>query len=414
MTPNISRLERDNFHHLVMDIAWFAVALASTSRFLQFYAIRLGGDAFTLGLLTSLPAIALFLSVGLSAWWRNRYPDSIRAVWWPSIGFRFVFLLPALAPFFPQNWQVWVLIIGAVLPAITQGMASAVFLVMMRETISDGQMSALLSQRQFALNAMLLLGVVGFGLILEILPFPINYQIMFVLAFGFSMISQWHLGKLMLIVPQQEKPKKPSPSKSILSLVKSTNLQSIGYMNLICFIGFYSVFAIVPLYLEEVLGADEGTMALFGIAELMAGVLVALKLEDMMHRFGSRKTIVWGMIATAFSLIVIAFAPNVYVSLLGAGLVGAGWNMTTVALLRFFTERTEPDDIVSTTLYHQIIFAAIFVGPMLGSLFVGMGFSLFVVLLFGAGIRLVTAWMAHQGLAVFGKKRIQPMYSNQP
>jgi len=411
MTAIDSRRERDNFHHLVMDIAWFAVALASTTRFLQFYAIRLGADAFTLGLLTSLPAITVFFGTSFSVWWRNRYADSIKAVWWPSMGFRLVFILPALAPFFPPKWQVWVLIIGAILPAITQGVSSSVFIVMMRETVSDTQLGKLISRRQFALNAMLLLGVVGFGLLLKLVSFPINYQIMFVMAFAFSMISQWHLGRLMLLAPQQEPVKRSS--KSILSMLKETNIQSITYMNLVCFVGFYAVFAIVPLYLQQVLGADEGWMALFGVAELLAGVLVAMRLDAIMQRFGSRMTIVWGMVATAFALIIIALAPNLAVSMLGSVFIGAGWNMVTVALLRFFTERTEADDMQSTMLYHQIIFAGMFIGPMIGTALVDWGLPLFTVLLIGAGIRLFSALLAHQGLVLFGKKRVRPIYQSE-
>jgi MFS family permease len=403
--------ERDNFRHLVMDIAWFAVALASTSRFLQFYAIRLGADAFTLGLLTSLPSIVLFFSTGMSVWWRNRYENSIRAVWWPSIGFRMVFLLPVFAPFFPQAWRVWVLIIGAILPAITQGVSSSIFVVMMRETVSERRIGALLSRRQFALNIMLLLGVIGFGILLNVLSFPINYQMMFLLAFGFSMLSQWHLGRLMSIIPQQEKPKQER--QSFGSLVKATQFQSVAYMTLICFVGFFSVFAIIPLYLERALGADEGAMALFGIAELLAGVLLAWRLDYIMQRLGSRMTIVWGMMATALAALVIAFAPNITVSLIGAVLIGAGWNGVTVAILNFFTERTEVDDMQSAMVFHQLIFAAMFIGPMIGSGLVSLGLSLFTVLLIGAGIRLLAALLAHQGLALFGKKRVAPAYSTK-
>ena len=36
--------ERANFHHLVMEVAWFGLALATTSRFLSVFAIRLGRD----------------------------------------------------------------------------------------------------------------------------------------------------------------------------------------------------------------------------------------------------------------------------------------------------------------------------------------------------------------------------------
>ncbi len=101
MTTYSTPLERSNYQHLVLDIGWFAIALAATSRFMQFYAIRMGADAVALGLMTALPAIILVFSTSLSAWWRSHFNDSVRAIMLPSLGFRFIFLLPAFAPFFP-------------------------------------------------------------------------------------------------------------------------------------------------------------------------------------------------------------------------------------------------------------------------------------------------------------------------
>ncbi|MEO1289032.1 MAG: hypothetical protein AAFV93_14810, partial [Chloroflexota bacterium] len=180
---------RANYQHLIWDIGWFGIALAATSRFMQFYAIRMGADAFELNLLTALPAIVLVFSTAMSAWWRSYFTNSVKAVQIPSFVFRLVFLLPAFAPFFPLEWRVLWLILSAAIPAMMQGMSNAIFVVMMRETISDDRIASLLARRQFVLNVMVLLGVLGFGVLLESLLFPLNYQVMFVIAFGFALLS---------------------------------------------------------------------------------------------------------------------------------------------------------------------------------------------------------------------------------
>ena len=113
MTSLTKSFEQSNYTHLVLDIGWFAIALASTSRFLQFYAIRMGADAFSLGLMAALPAIILVFSTSLSAWWRSHFEDSVHAIWLPSMGYRFIFLLPAFTPFFPIEWRVLWLILAA-------------------------------------------------------------------------------------------------------------------------------------------------------------------------------------------------------------------------------------------------------------------------------------------------------------
>src|SRR5690606_10165919 len=77
-------VERSNFNHLVMDIAWFGLALAATSRFLSVYAIRLGGTPADLGWLTSFPALLLLISATFSGWWQQHFPNAVKAVFLPG------------------------------------------------------------------------------------------------------------------------------------------------------------------------------------------------------------------------------------------------------------------------------------------------------------------------------------------
>ena len=114
-------IERENAHHLVMEVAWFGLALAATSRFLSVFAIRMGATAADLGWITALPFIVLLGSTTLSTRWRSKFPDSIKAIFWPSLGFRFVFLFPALTPLFPPHLQPAWLILSAALAALPAG-----------------------------------------------------------------------------------------------------------------------------------------------------------------------------------------------------------------------------------------------------------------------------------------------------
>ena len=105
--------QQRNFQHLVLEVTWFGLALASTSRFLSVFAIRLGATPAQLGWLTALPFAVLLLSTTLSTRWRRHFSDSIHAIYLPSLAFRFVFLFPALTPLFPSQWQTPWLIFSA-------------------------------------------------------------------------------------------------------------------------------------------------------------------------------------------------------------------------------------------------------------------------------------------------------------
>jgi MFS family permease len=406
-------VEKANYHHLVMDIAWFGLALAATTRFLQFYALQMGATAMDLGWLTAIPALVLIFATTLSQWWRNRYSDSVQAVWLPGVGHRFLFLLPAFAPFFPAHLRVPWIIFASTLPTIAQGVVASVFVVMMRETISDQRLQPLLARRHMAMNLMLAIGAGGFGLLLTYVPFPVNYQIMFLAAFGFSMLSQWHLGQLHVLNPQTptktiEKKKK----RSIRAVMSDSRFQSVALITFVGYITYHVIISVIPLHLKNDLRATESFMGLYGAIEVAGAFGISFVLSPAIKRFGNRGVTMVSLIASALSALIIALATNLNVTLIGAALTGASWSAMTIAIFGFFAERTEKDDIQAAMLYHQIAFAAIFIGPLLGSSLVTNGFSVVSVMLLGVGVRFVGALVVHWGLRVFGKARVEPMYNN--
>ena len=102
---------RANARFLVLEVFWFGIALPATARFLPVYAIRLDASAALLGWLTALPAIIALASSALAGWWRTKVPHPTRAAVIPGFGYRLIFLLPALTPLFPADWQTtWLLL----------------------------------------------------------------------------------------------------------------------------------------------------------------------------------------------------------------------------------------------------------------------------------------------------------------
>lgn len=190
LNTTLSKIERTNFRHLVMDIVWFGLAFAATNRFLPVFAIRVGASPFELGLISSLPALLLLITSTLGAWWRNRFHTTLRALMPVAFIVRLPFLLPVFTPLFPQKWQpIWV-VLSVSLPALAQGMAGVIFVGLMRESVSNRLMTQLLSFRQLAFNLAIGVAAIAYGFWLEQAPFPQNYQSMYILAFFFALMSQ--------------------------------------------------------------------------------------------------------------------------------------------------------------------------------------------------------------------------------
>ena len=275
--PQTDKTERANFNHLVGDIAWYGLALAATTRFLSVYAIRLGATAVDLGLMSSLPALIVVLTASLGAWWTRRYPTAVRSLFWPALGQRLSFLLPFFAPFLPIQLQPLWLVLSVAIPALPQGVAAVPFTVMMCDAVYPNRLMRLVSRRQLALNITIAIAALCCGFWLKEAPFPLNYQVMFLLAFGLSLVSLYHCISIRQTAPEPVPapvlevvpvPIEFKPALPTVSPWRSPNFQRVALVAVTIQLAFTILIPIIPLFLVKRLGADEGFMALFALIEL--------------------------------------------------------------------------------------------------------------------------------------------------
>ena len=401
---------RANFRHLVGDIAWFGLAAAATSRFMSVYAIRLGATAADLGWISALPALILLGSASLSAWWTRRYGgDTVRSLFWPGLGMRLLFLLPALAPFLPIQWQPLWLILAVSLPALPQGIASVAFVVVLHDSVDPSLMTRLLSRRQLALNVSVAIAALSFGFWLKNVPFPLNYQVMFLAAFAFSLMSLRHCISIRLPAPMHEPADQPKVKSSPW---RSRGFQQVAFVTGVIHTAFFALIPVTPLFLVNRLGADEGYMAVFALIELTAGAAASMIAPRIQARIGSRPMIALAMAGTALSSIIIALSPNLYVALFAAIFSGGCWTAGAgVGLFTFFVENTPSGEMTGySTAYNQTIGLAVFLGPMIGSTLANSGIDLILVMAFGAALRLVAAPLVESSLLTrWRARRRQPL-----
>lgn len=381
--------EQKNFHHLVMNTVWFGLATPALARFLSVYAIRVGATPLELGLLSSLPGIAAVFSAFFAQRWMSRHDTSVKAVFWPALGLRMNLLLLTLTPLLPAPWQPAWIIIAITLPAMPEGISGVAFLVAMREAVSEHLITPLVSRRQLMLNITLGGGTLAFGFWLERAPFPINYQVMFGLGFACALVSLWHTMQVK-VAPGERRP--PERNGTLTRVWRSRGFMTVALLTVFTHIAFFSIISIIPLRLVNEMGAGEQFMAFFGLVELGGSAGIALFTNRITRKIGSQALITWSMFGTALAAVLLALAPELPFTLLAALISGASWTATGIGLFSFFSANTPLDDAPRfTTAYIQIIYLAIFIGPLLGSGLASAGVNLTTVLLFGAGLRLIVA-----------------------
>jgi MFS family permease len=400
-----SSQEQSNFHHLVVEIAWFGIAFPATSRFLQIYAIRLGADAELLAWMAALPALILLISASLGERWLRRYRDSTRATLLPGLGFRLSFLLPALTPFVPASFQSWWLLLSIALPAIPQGVASVTFLVMFREGVSQKLIEPLLSKRMMAINGALAASGLAMGLWLEKTPFPLNYQVMFIFAFAAALISHWHVCKVR-VIPELAVRSMTSHQASV-NPWRSQAFQVVAFVIVLSFASFTVNLPFVNLHLTRNLGASEGFMGLYALVELVAAAGMGALTHQVVQRTGNRLMIALMMIGTALSTLIVATAAHLPLTLLAAGLGGAAWTGVNIGIFAFFSETTPAEHKAPfTTAYNQVIFLSMFVGPLIGRALQYGGSSLVALLVTGAFLRLIAGVLIQMHFRVWLRRAL--------
>jgi len=398
-----SSLADANFRWLVMDIIWFGLAVPATARFLSVYAIRLDASPMLLGWLTALPSLIALATSSLAGWWSSRHrQDIIRAQFWPGLSYRLVFLLPAFTPFIPAQWQTAWLVLAVALPAIPQGIASVLFLVILRRAVETPQLTALMSRRSMVFNIAVAGMTLLFGVWLEAMPFPLNYQIMFVAAFAFSLGSLLSVQRVRLAAPEPTAP----PEDASASPWRSPLFRRMAIVTVFVHIAFFFIAAIIPLRLVNGLGADERFMSLYALAELSAAAAAAAFANRIVQRLGNHQLVISLALAiTGAAALLLALAPSLPWTLLAGAISGAAWTTAAISLFGYFSENTPAESLTRfSTVYNQVVLLSVFVGPMLGSQLASSALDVDAVMVIGAVLRLgVGVLLALVALASLGK-----------
>ncbi len=197
--PKIDLTDRPtrNAFYLVVEIFWASI-LAAAASFNGAYAIRLGAENVEVGLLSSLPALlALLVSIPAGQFLQAR---SRRKPWIVSALLinRTGYLLVALVPLFkfsgiPHGTMVvWVLSIASA----GAHFFNVGFIPMLAEVTPEDRRATVFSARNIVYNASLSVCTLLFGLLLNGMEFPTNYQIMYVIGFAASCLSTYFLIKI--------------------------------------------------------------------------------------------------------------------------------------------------------------------------------------------------------------------------
>lgn len=366
-----------------MDIGWFGILSGASINFLSVYATRLGATGFQIGLLSSMAAaVSLVLAIPAGRWLETQNINS--AVFRASVWYRLGYLLWVPLPWlFSEQAQVWALIVIALLMAIPLTPLSVGFNAVFAAAVPPQWRAHVAAVRNVAFAIAFMLSSLGSGYLLELLPFPTGYQIVFGIGFLGAALSSL---QLYFIKPLQTTsstlPPRPQPAPIKRALSPRQQLQTAIRLDiwktpfrntLLVFFAFHlAQFLALPLFplfqVHQLHLADDqiglGT-ALFYLTVLLGST----RLNEMVRDFGHRTVTGISVAGLAMYSLLLALSRTpvdyYWTSLLG----GLNYAMLIGSYANYLLEEIPIEDRPAHLAWYNVILnASILIGSLTGPL----------------------------------------------
>lgn len=390
---------RANFIHLYLDIAWFGVLSGSSISFLAVFATRQGADSFQIGLLNAAPAIIGLMFTLPAGMWLQKRPIS-RSVFWTSVFHRLFYLAWVFVPLFlSATGQVWALISIAFLMSIPGTVLSVGFNALFAAAVPAEWRGHVVGVRNALLSVLFIATSLISGYILDTLPFPFGYQVVFTIGAVGAAMSSVHL---YFVRPHMEVPAKPS-GRSLGDLARPGAFRTIGdavrasvglrflarqgarpflqskvltspfrWVVLLLFVfhlAQHLALPLFPIYWVNELKFSDKTISL-GTAVFYMTVLVgSVPLGRLTAKMGNKRLFAIGITGMAFYPALTAATQGVGLFLFTAAVGGLAWSLAGGAIANYILERVPEDDRPAYLAWYNLALnAAVLLGSLGGPL----------------------------------------------
>lgn len=384
---------RANFIHLYFDIGWFGLLSGSSVNFLNVYAARLGATAFQIGLLGSVGAVvSLFLAIPAGRWLEKRAVG--KAVFWTAALYRIGFALWIPLPWlFGAQGQIWALILIALMMGIPLTGVAVGFNALFASSVPQQYRAHVAGMRNVVLSIMFMFSSVLSGYLLNHLPFPTGYQVVFAIGFFGAVMSTVHLYFIRPL--QADLPAAPapdpvshaaSPRRDWRSALRLEIWKTDYRRSLLVLLGFhvtqYLAIPLFSIYMVHNLRLTDDHIGIGTALFYLAMLFGSMQLRHIVQRLGHKTVTAYGVMGMALYPILMALSSQVWhfygYSLLG----GFVWALVGGAYANYLLENIpDHDRPAHLAWYNMVLNASVLFGSLAGPAIadgIGIGAALIV------------------------------------
>lgn len=395
-TPNETELEiqKRNFRYVQIDAIGVSISNVAAP-FLPVFLTRLGASNFQVGLLSSMPGITgLILAMLVGRFLQTR----TNVVPWYSLSRLLVILCYALTGILTLAVSEKFVIIATLaiwaFATIPQTALAVAFSVVMNAVAGPEGRYALLSRRWAIFGLTGVLGTFIVTRVIDLIAFPLNYAIMFmVLSLG-GFFSFYFSRKIQL--PDQIAPPLPSSRsprqnlRNYLRLLRENPVfVSFSTKRFVYFSAIVLSQPIMPLFLVRDVDATDGQIGTVNMTLTLVMLVGYFLWPRVSRRRGGRFVLLATTLGMTLYPALSAATPQIHLIIIYAGIAGL---FQSGLDLVFFDElmKTVPPEYSATfvALAQSMQYLSMVIAPLLGTWlagYIGLGGALWL----SAGLRLL-------------------------
>jgi hypothetical protein len=377
-----------NIRYLCIETAPAAV-LGAAASFNAAFAIRLGASNEDIGLLSSIPALLAVLVLIPSGQIIGQRAQRMPLVTWSLFITRLTYLLLAFVPLLsglPQGAIVVALLIAVTPPNQFFGLG---WNSMLADVVPEARRARVFAVRNIVSAVAVTGSIYVFGLWLDRVRFPINYQVMYVVGFTAALLSSYWITKLRVpdsFVPPP-RPRQPIRVRTLLRQTRQTisthhDFVRMTVNTLLHGTGLWMIGPLYILYYVRQLGATDGWIGLNGMLGNLTPIFGYWLWQRGVRKWGENSILKRMIVLNGLYPILVGLTPHLgVIPLLTAVqgfLIGPAVNLTHLPmLLKVCPDERRPQYIA---VFSTIMNISAFIMPLIGVALAGVfGFGPVIV-----------------------------------
>jgi len=352
--------------------AWQSLAASLYSPFLGVLAIKLGASNLQVALISALPAAVSCVASVLGAQVLRPFERKKGAACAFTFANRLFLLGIAALPLFSEDSRAGALVLLIALMNVPGAIGNIAWQALMADAIPSERRGEAFAMRSRIVTAVCFLPTLVGGYVLDVLSFPMGYQVVFVVAFAASVMEVRALS--MTYEPRCDAERVPTDSDSggLRGFDRRALLGQIARAGftpraMLFYFGWMMAQPLFTIYYVRVLECGNLWVAVFSIVSSMAQYLSFPLWSRYAAKKGNTTALAAATAGMALTPIMVAVSPWPWLVAAFSVSMGFFTSGTTLLMLNTLLEVSPAENRTEFIAYHNAaVNLTSFVGPLIG------------------------------------------------